>query len=54
MLEKNMRLLMESVDEVAMDANKYVNFQRQQQKQNLMKQQYLTKRVGTLYIIGWS
>ncbi|KAL4235568.1 Eukaryotic translation initiation factor 3 subunit H [Mactra antiquata] len=44
MLEKNLRLLMESVDEVAIDANKFVNYQRQYQKQNLAKTQYLQKR----------
>ncbi|XP_052243304.1 eukaryotic translation initiation factor 3 subunit H-like [Dreissena polymorpha] len=44
MLEKNLRLLMESVDEVAMDANKFVNFQRQLQKQNMLKQQHIQKR----------
>ncbi|KAH3698384.1 hypothetical protein DPMN_085904 [Dreissena polymorpha] len=46
MLEKNLRLLMESVDEVAMDANKFVNFQRQLQKQNMLKQQHIQKRVS--------
>jgi len=46
MLEKNLRLLMESVDEVSMDANKFVNYQRQYQKQHLAKTQYLQKRVG--------
>ncbi|WAR24144.1 EIF3H-like protein [Mya arenaria] len=39
MLEKNLKLLMESVDEVAMDANKYVNFQRQLQKQKTSENQ---------------
>ncbi|XP_052776795.1 eukaryotic translation initiation factor 3 subunit H-like [Mya arenaria] len=46
MLEKNLKLLMESVDEVAMDANKYVNFQRQLQKQKVMIQQYQAKRTS--------
>ena len=36
---------MESVDEVSMDANKFVNYLRQYQKQNLAKQDYLRKRV---------
>lgn len=44
MLEKNLRLLMDSVDEVAMDANKFVNYQRQYQKQQIAKTQYLQKR----------
>ena len=44
-LEKNLRLLMESVDEVSMDANKFVNYLRQFQKQNLAKQDYQRKRV---------
>lgn len=43
-LEKNLRLLMESVDEVSMDANKYVNYLRQAQKQNVAKLQYQQKR----------
>ncbi|KAK3590405.1 hypothetical protein CHS0354_008757 [Potamilus streckersoni] len=44
MLEKNLRLLMECVDEISMDANKFLNFQRQFQKQQQSKQQYLQKR----------
>lgn len=46
MLEKNLRQLMECVDDVAMDTNKYLNFQRNNFKQQQMKQQYLMKRVG--------
>jgi hypothetical protein len=47
---------MESVDEIAMDANKFVNYQRQYQKQNLAKQQYQQKRVSLyqyLYFPYW-
>ncbi|PVD23497.1 hypothetical protein C0Q70_16769 [Pomacea canaliculata] len=43
-LEKNLRQLMECVDDVAMDTNKYVNFQRQNFRQQQAKQQYLQKR----------
>lgn len=34
------------VDEVAMDANRFLNYQRQYQKQLIQKQQYLQKRVS--------
>ncbi|XP_011454582.3 eukaryotic translation initiation factor 3 subunit H [Magallana gigas] len=44
MLEKNLRQLMGCVDEVAMDANRFLNYQRQYQKQLIQKQQYLQKR----------
>nr|KAG5714025.1 hypothetical protein BaRGS_020353 [Batillaria attramentaria] len=43
-LEKNLRQLMECVDDVAMDTNKYLNFQRQNFRQQQAKQQYLLKR----------
>lgn len=43
-LEKNLRLLMECVDEMSQDANRYVNFQRQLAKQTQAKQQYIEKR----------
>ncbi|XP_021344293.1 eukaryotic translation initiation factor 3 subunit H-like [Mizuhopecten yessoensis] len=46
MLEKNLRQLMESVDDVAMDANRYLNFQRQAAKQKLQKSQYIQKRAS--------
>ena len=36
---------MESVDEVSMDANKFVNYLRQYQKQQQAKQDYQRKRV---------
>ncbi|GFN87119.1 eukaryotic translation initiation factor 3 subunit h [Plakobranchus ocellatus] len=44
MLEKNLRQLMECVDEVAMDTNKYLNFQRNNFRQQQSKQQYILKR----------
>merc|ERR1719228_25160 len=44
MLEKNMRQLMECVDDVAMDTNKYLNFQRNNFRQQQAKQQYIAKR----------
>jgi len=43
-LEKNLRQLMECVDDVAMDTNKYLNFQRQNFRQQQAKQQYISKR----------
>lgn len=46
MLEKNLRQLMDCVDEVAMDANRFLNYQRQYNKQSVQKQQFLLKRVG--------
>jgi hypothetical protein len=51
-LEKNLRQLMECVDDVAMDTNKYLNFQRQNFRQQQAKQQYLLKRVSTI-LCGW-
>ncbi|XP_041358977.1 eukaryotic translation initiation factor 3 subunit H-B-like [Gigantopelta aegis] len=44
MLEKYLRQLMESVDDVAMDTNKYLNFQRQHYRQQQAKQQHIMKR----------
>ena len=52
-LEKNLRLLMESVDEVSMDANKFVNFLRQYHKQQQAKQDYQRKRVRFLLTSLW-
>ena len=46
MLEKNLRQLMVCVDDVAMDSNRFLNHQRQYQKQQIQKQQYIQKRVG--------
>ena len=48
-LEKNLRLLMDCVDELAQDSNKHFNYQRQVAKQQQSKQQYTLKRV--LYIL---
>ena len=45
MLEKNLRQLMDCVDDVAMDANRFLNYQRQYYKQHLQKQQFVLKRV---------
>ena len=44
MLEKNLRQLMDCVDDVAMDANRFLNYQRQYYKQHLQKQQFVLKR----------
>jgi len=43
-LEKNVRLLMDSVDDLSQDANKFFNYQRQVAKQQQSKQQFLAKR----------
>lgn len=43
---------MECVDDVAMDTNKYLNFQRQNFRQQHNKQQYLLKRVSLSAILG--
>jgi len=43
-LEKNLQLLMECVDELSQDANKYFNYQRQFAKQKQAKQQHMQKR----------
>ncbi len=45
-LEKQLRYMMESVDELAQEVNKYNIFQRQVVKQNQMKQQALQRRVS--------
>ncbi|KAK3092057.1 hypothetical protein FSP39_024795 [Pinctada imbricata] len=44
MLEKNLRQLMVCVDDVAMDSNRFLNYQRQYQKQQIQKTQYIQKR----------
>ena len=44
-LEKNLRLVMECVDELTQDSNKYFNYQRQAAKQTMAKTQYTQKRV---------
>lgn len=43
-LEKNVRLLMECVDELSQDSNRFLNYQRQFQKQTQLKTQHLAKR----------
>ena len=44
-LEKNLRSLIENVDELGSETNKFLNHHKQLQKQNHLKQQYLQKRV---------
>lgn len=44
-LEKNMRLMMDCVEDLAQEANKSFNSQRQLAKQQQAKQQYVQKRV---------
>lgn len=39
-----MRSLIENVDELSGETNKYLNYHKQLQKQNHLKQQYLQKR----------
>lgn len=43
-LEKNLRSLIENVDELASETTKYLNYHKQLQKQNHLKQQHLQKR----------
>jgi len=43
-LEKNVRSLIENVDELAGETTKLLNYNKQLQKQNHLKQQYLQKR----------
>lgn len=45
-LEKNLRLVMECVDELSQDSNKYFNYMRQAQKQTFAKNQYIQKRTA--------
>ena len=47
-MEKNLKLMMECVDDLSQDTNKYMNFQRQTAKQEMNKKQYLLKRVSSL------
>jgi len=44
MLEKNLRQLIECVDDVAADTNKYLTFQKLYQRQQQSKQQHIHKR----------
>ena len=48
-LEKNLKLMMESVDDLVQDTNKFNNYQRQAGKQELNKKQYLQKRVNATF-----
>ena len=48
MLEKNLELLMDYVDDLSQETNKYINYQRNVGKVQMAKQQYLYKRVSTL------
>jgi translation initiation factor 3 subunit H len=43
-LEKNLRSLIENVDELCLETTKFLNYHKQLQKQNHLKQQYQTKR----------
>ena len=43
-LEKNLRFLIENVDELTGETTKYLNYHKQLQKQNHAKQLYLQKR----------
>ena len=49
-LEKVMRSLIENVDELASETNKFLNYHKQVQKQNHLKQQHLQKRVLLLFL----
>ena len=46
MLEKNLELLMDYVDDLAQETNKYMNYQRAMTKLQQNKQQYTYKRVS--------
>jgi len=47
-LEKNLRLMMDAVDDLSQETNKFFNYQRSLAKQQQAKQQYLQKRVNSL------
>jgi hypothetical protein len=47
-LEKNIRSLIENVDELGSETTKFLNYHKQLQKQNHLKQTYLQKRVRLL------
>ena len=44
-MEKNIRSLIDNVDELGSEMNKFLNHHKQLQKQNHLKQTYLQKRV---------
>lgn len=48
-LEKNVRLLMESVDELCQDANKFNNHLRNVARQQQQKDAYIQRRVSYLF-----
>ena len=48
-LEKNVRLLMESVDELCQDANKFNNHLRNVARQQQQKDAYIQRRVNSLF-----
>ena len=48
-LEKNVRLLMESVDELCQDANKFNNHLRNVARQQQQKDAYTQRRVSSLF-----
>lgn len=48
-LEKNVRLLMESVDELCQDANKFNNHLRNVARQQQQKDSYIQRRVNSLF-----
>lgn len=50
MLEKNLRQLIECVDDVAADTNKYLTFQKLYQRQQQSKQQHIHKRVRYIFL----
>jgi translation initiation factor 3 subunit H len=43
-LEKDLKLLLEAVDDISQDSNKFFNYQRQLSRQQQAKQQFLAKR----------
>jgi len=45
-LEKNLQMMIDSIDCLNQDANKFFNYQRQFAKQQQAKQQHILKRVG--------
>ena len=45
-LEKNIRSLIENVDELTAETNKFINYHKQLQKANHQKQQLIQKRVS--------
>ena len=49
-IEKNVQLLMETVDELGQDTQKFHNYQRNSARQQQQKDAYLLKRVGVKII----